>query len=218
MYLSSFQFNPARRGAQRLLGSPHALHAAVLAGFPDPSPSATGRVLWRLDSIRHSATLYIVSPRRPDLTHLAEQAGWPSLEESWRSRSYQPLLDRVESGQRYRFRLTANPTHSARGERGERGKPYGHVTVAQQENWLLQREGRAGFRIDELPNGERDVVVTDRKMLTFRRRETSVTLRVASYEGTLTVADRDAFISALCFGVGRAKGYGCGLLTIAPVG
>ncbi|MFT4135339.1 type I-E CRISPR-associated protein Cas6/Cse3/CasE [Microbacterium sp.] len=220
MYLSTFTFNPQRRGAQRLLGSPHALHAAVLAGFPDPSPTATGRVLWRLDKDAHTPKLVVVSPTAPDLTHLAEQAGWPTLEDSWRVKPYQPLLDRIENGHRYAFRLTANPTHAVRDGGTGRGKPRGHLTVAQQEKWLLDRQERAGFRIndrsDEDDRIHHDLVVRDRKLLAFRRRETEVILRVVTYEGTIAITDRDAFVHTLCHGIGRAKGYGCGLLTIAP--
>ncbi|WP_119696079.1 type I-E CRISPR-associated protein Cas6/Cse3/CasE [Microbacterium halotolerans] len=222
MFFSHFQFNPARRGAQRLLSSPHALHAAVLAGFPDPSATMNGRVLWRLDNSAHVAKLFIVSPTQPDLTHLAEQGGWPTLPDSWGSKPYEKLLDRVANDQRYRFRLTANPVHNERRPDGQRGKPRGHVTVAQQEKWLLDRQERHGFAISELPGSgsdrsEYDVVVRDRKLLVFHRRETKVTLRTASYEGTLTVTDREAFVASLCLGIGRAKGYGCGLLTVAPV-
>jgi len=217
MYLTRFQFNPARRGAQRLLASPHSLHAAVLAGFPDPTPTATGRVLWRLDNVAHVARLYIVSPGRPDLTHLAEQGGWPSLDESWHVRDYSPLLDRLENGQRYRFRLTANPVRNTKEAPGQRGKPYGHVTVAQQEEWLVARQERAGFQIAEAMSGGLALTVLDRRLITFRRRETQVTLRVASYEGTLTVTDDEAFRAMLCMGLGRARGYGCGLMTIAAV-
>lgn len=217
MFLTSFRFNPARRGAQRLLASPHVLHAAVLAGFPDPEPTSSGRVLWRLDQRQHDIRLYIVSPRIPDLTHLAEQAGWPSLPDTWQTRPYQPVLDRIENGHRYAFRLTANPTRSVRGEETSRGKPRGHVTVEQQEAWLLARQPRAGFAVDEREDYGLNLVVRDRKLLGFRRRETEVVLRVVTYEGVLTVTDRDAFVRSLCFGIGRAKGYGCGLLTIAPV-
>lgn len=216
MFFSHFQFNPARRGAQRLLSSPHALHAAVLSGFPDPSPTENGRVLWRLDNRAKVAKLFIVSPSQPDLTHLAEQGGWPTLPETWGSTPYERLLDRLEKGQTYRFRLTANPVHNQRRADGQRGKPRGHVTVSQQEKWLLDRQERHGFVVAE-SEGAHDLVVSDRKLLVFHRRETKVTLRTVSYEGTLTVTDRDDFIAALCMGIGRAKGYGCGLLTIAPV-
>lgn len=217
MFLSSFQFNPARRDARRLLSSPHAIHAAVLAGFPDAAPLPGGRVLWRIDRQTHGARLIIVSPTRPDLTHLAEQAGWPTLDDAWRSTSYLPLLQRVEEGHEYRFRLTANPTHTVRPEHGGRGRPVGHVTAEQQVRWLLERQERAGFRILDTPEGAPALVVKDRDRLRFRRRETEVVLDVATFEGAIEVVDRAQFVSVLCNGLGRAKGYGCGLLTIAAV-
>lgn len=226
MFLSQIQLNPMRRDARPLLASPHTLHAAVLAAFPDPSPRTTGRVLWRLDTHDHRTHLYIVSPEPPDLTHLAEQAGWPTRADTWGVRPYVRVLDQVEDGQRYGFRLTANPVRAARLPSGERGKVYGHVSVAQQEQWLLDREERAGFRVTgadasastsgEVDPRERALRVTARRTLAFSRRETSVTLRVATFEGVLEVRDRDAFVHALSFGIGRAKGYGCGLMTIAP--
>lgn len=228
MYLSRIQLNTARRDARSLLASPHTLHAAVLASFPDPSPRVSGRVLWRLDAADHRTNLYVVSPEPPDLTHLAEQAGWPTLENSWAVRPYDPLLGRIENGHRYAFRLTANPVKNARIAEGSRGKVYGHVTTAQQEQWLLDRQERLGFAVLDspqrvrTPEGEglppaKEFVVKDRRTLSFSRRETTVTLRVATYEGVLAVTDREAFVHALCHGIGRAKGYGCGLLTIAPV-
>ncbi|WP_300268171.1 type I-E CRISPR-associated protein Cas6/Cse3/CasE [Microbacterium sp.] len=217
MFFTRFALNLARRDTHRVISSPHRLHAAVLAGFPDTEPTPDGRILWRVDTTRHGATLYIVSPRRPDLTHLAEQAGWPTLEDSWETRPYDKLLDSLEAGQRYRFRLTANPVRRERPGDGSRGKPVGHVTTAQQERWLLDRTTAAGFDVPEAAEGARDLVVSDRKTLTFSRRETKVTLRVATYEGTLAVTDPEALRHALCRGIGRAKGYGCGLLTLAPV-
>lgn len=252
MFLSQVQLNPARRDARRILTSPHVLHAAVLAAFPDPSPRATGRVLWRLDAPRPSqhpshdrrTLLYVVSPEAPDFTHLAEQAGWPSRPDTQKVTPYDTTLNRVEGGQRYGFRLTANPVRSERVPAGGRGKVHGHVTTTQQEQWLLDREERAGFRIDSFEanapqtdvdpldktasdasrvqasgavSPERAMRITDRRTLTFSRRETSVTLRVATFEGILTVTEPEAFVRTLSFGLGRAKGYGCGLMTIAPV-
>lgn len=230
MFLSRVQLNPARRAAQPLLASPHVLHAAVMASFPDASPTTDGRVLWRLDVDGHVANVYIVSPREPDLTALTEQGGWPSLRDTRVTRPYTPLLSRVEPGQRYGFRLTANPTHSAPGGSG-RGKVFGHVTVAQQERWLLAKQEHCGFRVrglgvrpvDAQASGapvvrERlDLVVTKRRTVSFSRRETRVTLSIATFDGSLEVADSELFVRALSRGIGRAKGYGCGLMTIAPV-
>lgn len=227
MFLSRILLNPARRDARRVLESPHVLHAAVLAAFPDPSAQESGRVLWRLDTSvapgEPRAALYVVSPERPDLTHLAEQAGWPSLPDTIGVRPYDRVLESITAGARYRFRLTANPVHSRKLSPGARGKVYGHVTVAKQEQWLLDRQDSLGFAITgtdaEAPAGGAvpSFAVTRSDTLSFSRRETRVTLRVATYDGVLTVTDAEAFVRTLSHGIGRAKGYGCGLMTLAPV-
>lgn len=216
MFLTKMQLNPQRRKARKLLSSPQAMHAAVLAGFPDSRPSEDGRVLWRVDSYgAHRVLLYISSPDKPDLTHLVEQAGWPTTQ-GWQTASYDSLLDSLETGQRWQFRLTANPVHAVRREGWSATKPLGHVTVVQQQQWLLDRQERLGFRI--APSSvadEPDVAVVDRAVRRFDRNGSRVTISTATFEGHLDVADTDAFRRALTFGIGRAKSYGCGLLTLA---
>lgn len=49
-----------------------------------------------------------------------------------------------------------------------------------------------------------------------RRRR--VTLRIAQFDGVLEVTDAAVLRGALLSGMGRAKGYGCGLMTLRPVG
>ncbi len=66
MFLTRMQLNPQRRAAQKLLASPQAMHAAVLAGFTDSRPSGDGRILWRVDTYgRHRVLLYLSSPEKP---------------------------------------------------------------------------------------------------------------------------------------------------------
>jgi len=37
------------------------------------------------------------------------------------------------------------------------------------------------------------------------------------FDGSLTVSDESAFIALLRSGIGPAKAFGCGLLSVAPV-
>ena len=37
-----------------------------------------------------------------------------------------------------------------------------------------------------------------------------------TFDGSLTVTDPEKLRHALSNGIGRAKGYGCGMLTLAP--
>ncbi|NDL56606.1 type I-E CRISPR-associated protein Cas6/Cse3/CasE [Phytoactinopolyspora mesophila] len=221
MFLTRMPINAARRGARRLMASPQAFHAAVLAGFAGDGSGRDGRVLWRLDSHeQRRVVLYVFSPDKPDFTHIVEQAGWPTTE-AWDTKSYEPLLDSLEVGKRFQFRLTANPVRSGRRDGWKETKPLGHVTARQQEAWLLDRAERLGFQVVPSSVGagdgvaEPDVAVVDRSVRRFDRKGAQVTLAMATFQGQLEVSDVEALRHTLTHGVGRAKAYGCGLLTLA---
>lgn len=221
MYLTRFEINPKRRAARALLASPQKVHAAVLCAFPDadPADAATkGRVLWRLDPAAHDAVLYVVSPEKPDLTHLVESVGRPTY--GWQTRDYTPFLDRLDAGDRWSFRLLANPVHNMRTDPNAagRGRRVGHVTADQQTAWFLRQAERHGFSVVDGSAGAPDLVVRSRRTLRFERKGSDVTIATAVFEGNLQVVDADQLRSALVGGIGPAKGYGCGLLTLAAAG
>lgn len=51
----------------------------------------------------------------------------------------------------------------------------------------------------------------------FDRQGKTVTLVTATFESQLRVTDPGALRHTLTHGIGPAKGYGCGLLTLAPL-
>lgn len=235
MYLTRFRINPARIGARRLLSSPQAMHAAVMSSFAVAPPAAGDgpRVLWRVDhDSAAQVLLYIVSPDRPDLTHLVEQAGWPTAPEGWQTRPYAPFLSRLETDGVWAFRLTANPVHSIRRKDGEPTKRTAHLTSRYQAEWLLKRQKDAGFRILERPEEQRrlpegdeyELIVHGRRDLAFGKTEQAdgrrnrVTLTAVTFDGRLRVTDPEALRRTLTAGLGKAKAYGCGLMTLAPAG
>lgn len=223
MYLTRFRFNTARMGARRLLVSPQKVHAAVLHGFPDPDEQRRDgeRLLWRVDrDSRHSAVLYLASPDEPDLTHLVEQAGWPArgVADGWETRPYDKLLSALETGQRWAFRLTANPVRYTRPASGEPKRRLPHVTPEQQLQWLLDRCEQRGFSIPAKDDGEPNILVHDRSWLRFTKEaERKVTIRTATFDGVLEVEDPTELRRAMVGGIGKAKAYGCGMLTLAPI-
>lgn len=227
MYITRMALNAARPSSLKLLSSPYAMHAAVEAAFP-PNVARTderGRVLWRLDSSSTSgAWLYVVSPEKPDLTHVCEQAGWP-LYKSWETKRYDGLLDSIAEGQTWAFRLKANPVRKVAKDKGRAGgngavvgKRLGHVTADQQIDWLISRAPRCGFEVPTNRLGALEVALSNRGRETFKRGDSKVTLDVAQFDGVLRVVDAEAFRKSLGFGIGHAKGFGCGLLTVAPLG
>lgn len=218
MFLTRFRLNAARRGARKLLTSPQAMHAAVRAAFADPADHARGdaRTLWRLDRPDpNTVYLYLVSPGRPDLTHLVEQAGWPTTE-TWDVREYDGLLNSLAEGQRWAFRLAANPTHSGRkSDDAKETQRFGYLRESEQVEWLAKRADQHGFAIAAQPDGAPNLAVKNRQTLSFKRGMALVTLTTATFDGILEITDRSAFRRALTGGIGPAKAYGCGLLTLA---
>lgn len=232
--LTRMALNPAIRSGRKVVFNRQAMHAAVMSAFsPERHEEMQGRTLWRLDHDGHRHTLYLVSPVQPDLTHLVEQAGWAG--ESWSSTDYGPFLDRLRTGQQWMFRVTTNPVKSvAQGE--GRSKVLPHVTPAQQLWWLSTRAEGWGFglpmpdgtlhvpspeplkAVEELPA----VLVSNRQDERFGRKEdrrggSTVTLRMAQFDGLLQVTDAERLRASLLSGMGRAKAYGCGLMTLRQV-
>ncbi|MBM9624592.1 type I-E CRISPR-associated protein Cas6/Cse3/CasE [Streptomyces zhihengii] len=254
MFLTRFRVNTARSSSRRILGSPQIMHAAVMSCFPallpsDAPPPGGPRILWRADhTSRAEVILYIVSPGRPDLTHLVEQAGWPAaatpIAPGWETRAYSPFLDRLQTGDRWAFRLTANPVHHVRRKDDEPTKRTAHVTPAHQMGWLLQRQESAGFRILERsagqplmssvgassgpthPGNAYELAVHSKRDLVFAKRpqngspvgnKAPVQIVAVTFDGHLEVTDPARLRTVLTQGIGRAKAYGCGLLTLVPI-
>ncbi|GAB7100777.1 hypothetical protein JCM3263A_22520 [Thermobifida fusca] len=73
-----------------------------------------------------------------------------------------------------------------------------------------------------LPEGdEHELIVHNRRDWNFSkgaRKGRPVSLVTVTFDGRLEVTDPDALRRALISGIGRAKAYGCGLMTLAPVG
>lgn len=245
MYLTKFPVNLTRRETRALLASPYRMHAAIAGSFsPANEGGDEGRVLWRVDRMDNGgANLYIVSPKEPSLVGLDEQIGWPDLEHQWQTRDYDVVLDKIANGQRYRFRLVANPVVSRRNvtDQHDRSKRMAHVTALQQESWLIgkaayelldveppqyllsegqSRAERNGFMVERSESdGQARIVVSDSRQWRFRQGKNGNWIRLATarYDGVLRVVDEERLRHALTFGIGRGKGFGCGLLTLAPI-
>lgn len=216
MLLSRIQLNVNLRDTMRALSSPKIIHNKVVTSFLRSPDASFERTLWRVDYLGEKCFLLVLSEQQPDFKHIAEQFGYPRNEPQWETKNYDLLLNRIGAGQVWRFRLRANPVRSSSKEKDPisgRGKVFAHVTTEQQKQWLLSRAKNCGFLLDE---NEFDVVYTEWKK--FHKRIDSnneVSLRISDFEGKLTITDVELFKKALLTGIGRAKAYGCGMMTIA---
>lgn len=206
MYISRIELDTNRFETKRAVISPQILHSAIENCF---SESEKTRKLWRLDSLREKEYLLLLSRNAPDFSGFIRQ--FCAEGTKGETKDYNALLDRVQAGQERRFRLRGNTVHSAAAsDERKRGKIYPHVTTEQKKGWLLKKAESNGFEI----NGD-DFDVTRTDDIRFRHGHGYVSLGIADFEGVLKISDAEKFKTALIQGVGRAKAYGCGFLTVA---
>lgn len=204
MYLSRIMLNPGLRETMKALVSPSILHGAIESSFT----GERSRRLWRIDDLNGKKYILLLSEELPDLEHFSEQFGYAGAHET---KNYRPLLERIQNGEKWRFRLTANPTVSKQD-----GKIMAHITPEYQKKWLSDRAEKHGF---SLTAGEFQTVRSEWYDFYKKNGERSARVRLLSvtFEGMLTVSDPEKFKEALCRGIGREKAYGQGMLTVVRV-
>jgi len=191
-------------------------HTQGLLYYIDPRPG--GRVV-----------IVVLSALRPDWDYAFHNARYLLAAPPSEPR---PLNVDIHPGARFAFRLLANPTKRpalSKQQRqqmklaGERVKrPRQQLTWRPGDDpkkvfaqWLHARAKRAGFKLVE------DKLQIPRIGYVYIRKggpeQKSQRLRCVLYEGVLEITDPDDFRRALLAGIGPAKAFGFGLLSIAPV-
>lgn len=223
MFLSRLVLAPTSLEVLRDLGSPGDLHRTLMRGFPQHDADdarATFGVLFRREMSeggRDPLELLVQSTVEPS---------WKQLPDGYavaiQTKPVGHLLDAVEVGRRFGFRLVANPTRkSARPYSG--GAPPKHSrrfalgTDEERLAWLVRRGERHGFRVtpDALPS---DVSIDVLPALgNGGRGRAAIRVQPVLFEGRLEVTDVERFREALRAGIGPAKAYGCGLLSLRAV-
>jgi CRISPR system Cascade subunit CasE len=211
MYLTKLTLDPTAHRPQQLLGNTQSLHAAIAASFPTNG----GRVLWRIEPASGGDIVVLVaSPEGPTEPELWERITTPDRAQT---RPYSSFLDSIKQGDRYRFRATLNPVKTRNG----RQTPIFDETA--QTEWAASRLAAHGANVAtqsaDLDHQQPDmrIVSTVRDQFTRRGHTGTVELLKVTIDGTVAVTDTAAITNVLRNGLGRAKGYGCGLLTLAPL-
>jgi CRISPR system Cascade subunit CasE len=202
----------------------HDLHRTLMSAFPRvegnvPARQALG-LLWRMDEDRQGFVLYVQSAIKPDWTCLPP--GY--LLAPARIRPLQPLLDQLVPGRKLAFRLVANPTRSAivgPDHQPMNGRRIIHRDPDEQLEWLNRKGEQHGFTLPTTISGAPDVLPSPRPRLTGRtnrpaKGSSRITIDPIRFDGHLIITESNAFTEALQHGIGRAKAYGCGLLSLAP--
>jgi CRISPR system Cascade subunit CasE len=109
-------------------------------------------------------------------------------------------------GRHYIFRLRANPVVARDGKR------YGLIRDEALAAWLKRKEEGAGVLLGSF------IAIDEGYVTGIRKRAKGVdriNIKTARFEGILKIMDPPRFGSALAAGVGPAKGFGCGLLSLS---
>lgn len=235
MYLSELTFDPWRRDVPRLLADSHTLHRWLLQAFPDASDGGCGRVLFRAEMEKGEPRLLVQSEREPNWSVLRPML---TADGCRGPKAWQPTFS---AGQRLRFRLRANMTVKQGGKRRVLYGASAEETRARQAAWLARKGGQHGFALAPVPEGMdwfdpfgeaepavRASEVYDVRFVPLPVRtgcrpacETGQEMEIAhtgvDCDGVLSVMDAALFAEAVAGGIGPAKAFGFGLLSVASI-
>ncbi|MFI9382096.1 type I-E CRISPR-associated protein Cas6/Cse3/CasE [Kutzneria sp. NPDC052558] len=216
MFLTKLSLNPRSSAVRRDLDDINDMHRTLMSAYPELASRDNFRqthgVLWRIDTLCGGLIQYIQSHTEPAWSRLAADY----LTRPAEVRTLAPVLDSVRPGRKYAFRLVGNPTRCIHNDANLAIRRHVPLGSEHHLDWLVNKGSQHGFIIPAAHGGHPDVACTGLPRLTGKRgKPARVTITPVRFDGHLVVTDPDAFKAALVTGIGRAKPYGCGLLTLA---
>jgi len=192
MYLSRLTMPLLDRETQKRLADGYKMHQSVMGGFK--AYDDKGRVLYRLEpeTPGNRAVVVVQSIVLPDWNYLPGNVVSEVKEMDFSSV--------IKTGCIFSFRLRANPVVTRNGKR------YGLIGEEAQRAWIEKK--RCGFAFE-------DYRVIDEGHMIFRKNGRHVYYKAVRFEGRLQVTDKHEALKTLMGGIGPAKGFGFGLLSLA---
>lgn len=217
MFLSKLVINTSNPIGLRSLIDPYEAHRTIWRGFPNAVDDGPGRVLFRLEHRKNPPYLValVQSCLEPNWQPLLQ--GNIILSAESKEFTLKIIEDLTRVGQLLHFRLKANPT--ARkivddSQRDEKGRPKrGRVGIFgedRQKAWLAGKAAKGGFKLVECYISAKEDSNSSKPSVKEKIKHLAVT-----FEGILEVTDTEIFHATLEQGIGSAKGFGFGLLSIA---
>lgn len=209
LYLSWLPLNTRHPEVVQDLHDVQQMHQRTLTGFGDILGLGLGReahgVLWRTDTNAAGTVLIVQSATTPDWTRLPVDYCTAAP----RVRDISALRRALRPGHTLRYRIAANATHTKRPKNGTR-IPLRHRD--EQLHWLHTAARTNGFRLTSTPDIHIPAPLTGTRLK--GKTKVSLTIQPVRYDGTLAITDPGQFWHALTTGLGPAKAYGCGMLSL----
>lgn len=209
-FLSRLELQPRSLHVIRDVGDPAQMHKTVMRAFPaveggDRPPRAALGVLYRLEEL----VMLVQSAVAPDWMQLP--AGYLR---DVASKEIDQALGAIATGLQLRFLLVANVTRKVAREGARHSQRVPLATDDARHAWLVRRAERAGFVLAGA--GPHDGVRID-PIVSPRPIGSRIVVDAVRFEGRLVVTDATRFLDAVRTGIGPAKAFGCGLVSVAPV-
>jgi CRISPR system Cascade subunit CasE len=202
--------NPAHQRVRQDLRDFNRMHKTVteLVCPPDfgPQPRAAASLLYRAEETAAGVHLLVQSKIPVDATRLPAGYGYGGCHDM------ETYLTRLANGVPVRYRIVANPTKQE-FVRGRRGTVRG-LTEDDALEWWICKAALAGLKVTTAHITASNVLRGVRQAAGKRN---EITLSTSRFDGTALVTDTTSVRTAILTGVGRAKSYGCGLLSLAPL-
>jgi CRISPR system Cascade subunit CasE len=202
MFLTQLCLDRTNRKAMKLLSDVYSLHMAIMSGFAAYTDKP--RVLFRVEPevFDDLVCILIQSEVEPSWGLLADRND--GLKEA-KTKKFSPAF---RSGDDLRFRLRANAIVTRNGKR------YGLIRDEALEAWLRKKGERLGVEFRSMSVTDEGYIVGNKEREDSHHR---LNLKMARFEGYLHVTDADKLVKTLVEGIGPAKAFGCGLLSLARV-
>jgi len=210
MFLSNVKLNPQSRQVQRELSNPYEMHRTLMRSIPEDTNRAQAGMLFRVeqrsDFNQLSLSILVQTMIKPDW-HFLETVTDYLLESQVAVKEF--VIDPAQH-QKYRFLLRANPTFRKKDTR-QTLPIFGEKKLL---DWLENKAEQSGFVIQK-----EEVLLRKIPQVAVTKKEEEATHRLQinmiDYSGFLEVNDPGRFKTALQTGIGRARSFGCGLLSLA---
>ena len=182
--------------------NPYEIHKKIWLLFPDQATRARD-FLFRIE---HNSPVGQTILLQSTLQPISAEAGPIILDQKEIHYSFQNEIT-------LQFFLTANPTKRIRAKgkkKGNQGRC--RVPIIDEDeihNWLK----RKFITVGQL----RNVIIAGKDTLYFRKNGRSGKIVTINYTGSLFVEDSKSLLTCVETGIGPAKAFGCGLLSLALV-
>jgi CRISPR system Cascade subunit CasE len=223
MFLHRIHLDPRCREARRDLSDPYQLHSTLCRAFsPEDTKCPEGAFLWRIEPETDPAgcpRILVQSQKLPNWSDIGIK-GWLARADPAVNLKERLKLDSIKTGQRFRFRMRANPCLTRNGKR------LGLFKLAEQESWIARKARLHGFSLplvasfglSESSKERADVRISQGQMLRAKQHNgNEISIYSVLYDGVLAVTVPDEFKVAIQKGIGHGKATGLGLLSVAPL-